>query len=91
MTSLVAVTTPSVPVSEHILRVHAGHYGAVATVHKFGLRGLGYGSRLLWRGAVSLGKALHLYVHSLNLGVNGYQLAGQCLLMCLNSFQCCDG
>ena len=40
----------------------------------FGLKGLGYGSRLPWFGAVSLGKTLkvHLYVHSLDPGVNGY-------------------
>ena len=40
--------------------------------------------------AVSLGKALQPYIHSLDPGVNGY-LVGQWLLVCLNSFQCCDG
>ena len=33
--------------------------------------------------AVSLGKALHLYVYSLDSGVNGY-LVGQRWLVCLN-------
>ena len=56
----------------------------------FGLRGFGYGSWLLRCGAVSWGKALHLYVHSIDPGVIGY-LAGQWLLVCLHSFQCCDG
>ena len=38
----------------------------------FRLKGLGYGSRLLRCGAVSSGKTLHLYVHSLDPGVNRY-------------------
>ena len=36
------------------------------------LSGLGYGSRLPRCGAVSLGKNIHLYVHSLDSEVNGY-------------------
>ena len=59
-------------------------------VSDFGLKCLGYGSRLLWFGTVSLGKTLHLYVHSLDPGVNGY-LAGQWLLVCWYSCQCHDG
>ena len=54
----------------------AGCNGAVIMACDFGLRGLGYGSRLSRRGAESLGKTLHLYVHSLDPGVNGY-LVGQ--------------
>ena len=50
----------------------------------FGLRGLGYRSRLPRCGCVSLGKTLHLHVHSLDPGVNGY-LIGQRLLVCLHS------
>ena len=45
----------------------------------FGLKGLGYGSRLPRCGAVSLGKTLHLYVHSLDPGVNGYLVGQYCL------------
>ena len=56
----------------------------------FGLKGLGYGSRLPRFGAVSLGKTLHLYVQSPDPGVNGY-LVGQLFLVCLNSYQRRDG
>ena len=45
----------------------------------FGLKGLGYGSRLPWFGAVSLSKTLHLYVHSLDPGVNRYLVDSDCL------------
>ena len=91
MTGSLAVTTFSVPILlKYILHVHAGSYGAVTTACDFGLKGLGYGSRLPQCGAVSLGKTLHLHVHSLDPGVNGY-LDGQRLLMCLNSYQRCDG
>ena len=62
---------------------HAGRRGAVATAREFGSRGLGYGSRLPRCGAMSLGKALPLYVHSLDASVNGY-LLGQILLVCSN-------
>ena len=56
--------------------MHAGHRDTVATAHDFGSRGLRCRSWLPRFGAVSLGKALHLHVHSLDPGVNGY-LAGQ--------------
>ena len=49
----------------------------VATACNFGLRGVsGAGSLLPWRGVVSLSKALHLYMHLLNPGMNRY-LVGQ--------------
>ena len=70
---------------KYILHIHAGHHGIVTVDCNFGLRGLEYGPRLSRYGIVSLGKTLHLYVHSLNPGVNGY-LAGQWLLVCLNSY-----
>ena len=85
-----AVITLSVPVSECILHIHAGRHCTVAMAHYFGSRGLGCSSRLLRCGNVSLGKALHLYVHSFDPGVNGY-LAGQWLLVWWNNFRCRDG
>ena len=79
MTSSLAVTTRSVPTSKLytvILHIHAGCRESVTVACDLGLRGLGYRSRLPWFGAVSLGKTLHLQVHSVNPGVNGY-LVGQ--------------
>ena len=82
-TSCLAVTTLSVPIHlKYILHIHAGHHGAVTMACAPGLKGLGYGSQLPRRGAVSLGKTLHLYVHSLNPGVNGDPV-GQWLLNCV--------
>ena len=76
-TSSLAVTTLSVPIHlKYILHIHAGRQGAVTMACDFGLKGLGYGSQLPRFDAVSLGKTLHLYVHSLDPGVNGY-LVGQ--------------
>ena len=58
--------------SKYFTYIHAGGGGAVDVAGDFGSRGLGYASRLPRRGTVSLGKALHLYVHSLSPGVNEY-------------------
>ena len=76
-TSSLTVTTLSVPIHRnYILHIHAGRQGTVTMAWNFGLKGLGYRSQLPRFGAVSLGKTLHLYVHSLDSGVNGY-LVGQ--------------
>ena len=72
--------------SIYVLHMHAGHHGAVTMACDFRRRGLQYRSCLPWCGTVSLGKTLHLYVNSVDPGVNGY-LIGQWLLMCLNSYQ----
>ena len=56
--------------------IYAGRHGSVTMACDLGLRCLGYGCRLPRFGTVSLGKILHLYVHSLDPGVNGY-LIGQ--------------
>ena len=85
-TSSLVVAIFNVPISEY---THAGRRGTMGTACHFGLRGLGYVSQLLQCGTV-FGQALHLHVHSLDPGVNGY-LVGQRLLACLNSFQCHDG
>ena len=83
MTSSLAVTTLSVPAHlNYIFHICAGRHGAVTMACDIGLKGLGYGSQLLWFGAVPLGKTLHLYVHSLNPGVNGYPV-GQWLRVCM--------
>ena len=83
-TSFPAVTTLSVHIHlKYTLHIHAGRHGAVTMACDFELKDLGYGSRLPLCGAVSLGKTLHLYAHSLDPGVNGY-LFGQWLFVCLN-------
>ena len=91
MTKCLAVTTLGVPIHLKyiILHIHAGHHGAVTVACNCGLKDLGCRSQLPQCGAVSLGKTLHLYVHSLNPGVNRH-LVGQWLLVCLNSYQCHD-
>ena len=69
MTSSLVVTTLSVSTSEiYTPYIHAGHHGMVTMACDLGLRGLGYRAWLPQFGAMSLGKTLHLYVHSLNLG-----------------------
>ena len=69
------MTTISVTTKVYILlHIHTGLRGVVTMACDSGLRGLGYGPRLLWRGAVSLGKTLHLHVHALDPGVNEYQI-----------------
>ena len=57
-----------------------GRRGVVVRAVDFGLRDPD--SLLSWCGAVLLGKALHLHVHSLDPGVNGY-LVGQRRLACV--------
>ena len=90
MTSCLAVTTLNVPTSEmYTPYIHAGCHGVVTGLW-LKMRGLGYRSWLPQFGAVSLSKTLHLGVHSLNPGVNGY-LVGQWLLVCVSSHQCRDG
>ena len=75
---------------KYILHIHAGCCGTVTMACNFGARGPGYRSWLPRCGAVFLGKTFHLHMHSLNPGVNGC-LAGQWLLVSLNSFHLCDG
>ena len=84
-TSSLAVTTVSVLISECILNNYRLHAGRCS----YGLR-LWIERPRVWVsaprcGAASLGKALHLYVHSFDPGMNGY-LVGQWLVVCLNSF-----
>ena len=87
MRNSLTVTTLSVPIHlKHILHIRAGHHGTVTMACEFELKGLGSGFRLPQFGGVSLGKTLHLYVHCLEPGVNGY-LVGQWLLVCLNNYQ----
>ena len=85
-TRSLAVTTLSVPISKYIPQINAGRRGAVTMARHFGPRSLGYGSWLPRCGAVSLGKTLHLYVHSLNSGDNDHRV-GEWFLVCLNSYQ----
>ena len=70
------MTTLSVPISGYILHIHAGRRDVVATAPDNGSRGRGDRSRPPRCGAVFLGKALQLYMPSLDPGVNGY-LVGQ--------------
>ena len=59
-------------ISARILHIHAGNQGKVVIACDFGSRDPGYGSRMLRCDTVPLGKALHLYVHSFDPGVNQY-------------------
>ena len=80
ITSSLAVSL-SVPTAT--FHIHTGHCGTMAMAHHFRSRGFRCRSQLLQCGAVPLGKAPYLHVHSLDPRVNGY-LVGQWLLVCLN-------
>ena len=79
MTSSLPVTTLSVPRPEYTLHIHAGIVASCLRLATWDPEVSGTGLSC-HSAALSLGKALHLYVHSANPGANGY-LVGQCLLV----------
>ena len=79
--SFLAVSTLSVHIYlKYLIHIHAGRHVAVTMACDFGLKGLGYGSRLPRCSTVFSVKTPHLYVHSFDPGVNGYTwLDSDCL------------
>ena len=65
----------------YIVHIHAGCRGVVTMTCNSGLRGLGYGSRLLGCSAASLGMTFHLHVHSLDPGRE--RVPGRTLTACV--------